>query len=178
MNTGQTMLTFGALTLLSFVILNLNKNLGQSDISLAQNRYRLEALSIMSSYIEETSQYFFDEASTDTLTYKTLNDFTLPNQLGMEHNDYGVPDDFDDFNNYSVKDTGMSGVIYKLNFKVEYVQLVGSAMVISISRKYNKQMTISISDNYADPLIFRYKNGVKIKDTLQVSFVNSYWFYN
>lgn len=87
MNTGQTIITFGALILLTFAVLNLNKSLSYSDISLAQNRYRLEALSILTSYIEQASQYFFDEASTDTTNEKKLIDFSLPNNLGFDADD-------------------------------------------------------------------------------------------
>ena len=109
MNSGQTLLTFGALILLTITILNFNKTLSYHDISLSQNRYKLEAISILTSYIEQTSQYFFDEATTDTSSGKDLPDFTPPANLGFDANDNGVIDDFDDFNNYTVIDTGISG---------------------------------------------------------------------
>jgi hypothetical protein len=178
MGTGQMMLTIGALALLSLAILNLNTNINNNDISLAQNRYRLEALSLITSYLEQATMYFFDEASTDTASAKDLTDFTLANDLGFEAFDSSRIDDFDDFNNLVRIDTGLSGVIYKVMFKVDYVQIVGDSIKPSGNREWNKRMTISVTDNYPDPVLYRNVSGDKVRDTLTISFVNSYWFYN
>lgn len=178
MHTGQIIFTIGALGLLSFAILNLNSSINENDVSLAQNRYRLEALSLMTSYIEQANMYFFDEASTDTSSEKELKDFSLPNKMGFEADDLGEFDDFDDFNNYTKIDTGLSGVSYKVMFTVDYVTLQADTFTHSNNREYNKRMTISITDAYNDPLLYRNFGGDKVRDTLKVSFVNSYWFYN
>ena len=178
MNTGQILLTIGALILLTTTILNVNKTLNNVDLSLSQNRYRLEALSLLTSYVEQTSQKFFDEISTDT-TLKTLNDFATPANLGLDANDLtGELDDFDDFKGYVKTDTGRSGVIYRDSFHVEYVKLQGNKFVKSTNREYHKRMTIFITDSYDPPVLYKYVNNVKVKDTLKVSFVRSYWFYN
>jgi hypothetical protein len=178
MGTGQMMLTIGALALLSLAILNLNTNINNNDISLAQNRYRLEALSLITSYLEQATMYFFDEASTDTASAKLLTDFTHANNLGLEGTDSSQIDDFDDFNNMTRIDTGLSGIIYKVMFKVDYVQIVGDSIKTSGNREWNKRMTISVTDNFAEPVLYRNVSGDKVRDTLTVSFVNSYWFYN
>lgn len=177
MNTGQMLLTLGALGLLSLAVLNLNTSINQNDVSLAQNRYRLEALSLITSYIEQASALYFDEVTTDTTSAKLKTTFSLV--LQSEPNDSGRFDDFDDFNNYVTVDTGLSGVEYKVMFKVEYVQLRGDSLKHSASREWHKLMTISVTDNYpTEPLLFRTYGSEKIRDTLQVSFLNSYWFYN
>jgi len=178
MNTGQILLTIGALVLLSLAIFNINNMLFHCDISLAENRYRLEALSLLTSYIEQASQYFFDETSTDTSSEKNLQDFTSLANFGFDENDYGEIDDFDDFHNYVKIDTGRSGVVYRNMFKVEYIKLVGNDIVVSSNKEYHKRMTIYITDDYNPPLIFKFVNGQKMKDTLSVSFIHSYWFYN
>lgn len=175
MNTGQMLLTIGALGLLSLAILNLNTSINENDISLAQNRYRLEALSLMNSYLEQATMFFFDEASTDTSNTKQLTDFS--NTLGPELGESAF-DDFDDFNNYVAIDTGLSGVIYKVMFFVDYVNLQGDSLVTPGIRTYHKRMRILVTDNYAEPLLYRNFSGNKIRDTLSISFVNSYWFYN
>ena len=178
MGTGQMMLTIGALALLSLAILNLNSSINNNDINLAQNRYRLEALSLITSYLEQATMYFFDEASTDTTSEKNIADFTAPGMLGMEAQDSLEIDDFDDFNNMTRIDTGLSGVIYKVMFKVDYVQLIGDSIKTSSARQWNKRMIISVTDNYVEPLIYRNVSGDKVRDTLTIGFVNSYWFYN
>jgi hypothetical protein len=178
MGTGQMMLTIGALALLSLAILNLNTNINNNDISLAQNRYRLEALSLITSYLEQATMYFFDEASTDTTSEKNLSDFTHAGNLGFDALDSMQIDDFDDFHNLVRIDTGLSGVIYKVMFEVDYVQIVGDSIKHSSNREWNKRMTISVTDNYAEPVLYRNVSGDKVRDTLTISFVNSYWFYN
>jgi len=178
MHTGQIIFTICALGLLTLAILNLNTSITNNDVSLAQNRYRLEALSLMTSYIEQANMYFFDEASTDTTCEKKLTDFSLYHDLGLDSDDGGDFDDFDDFNNYTTVDTGLSGVHYKVMFTVDYVKLQGDTFAYSTNREYNKRMTIAVTDNYSEPLLYRNVSGDKVRDTLKVSFVNSYWFYN
>jgi len=75
-------------------------------------------------------------------------------------------------------DTGISGLAYKINFDVAYVQLNNGQLLPSSSKQYSKMMTIKITDNYSEPLLFKYVNGEKVRDTLQISYVNTYWFYD
>lgn len=178
MNMGQTLLTFAAMTILSLAILNVNRTLSNCDITLSQSRYRMEALSILNSYIAQASQHYFDEVTTDTSSEKTLNDFTQANSFGFDADDYGIIDDFDDYHNYVIADTGQSGVIYNIAFKVDYVQISGNKVVPIGNRAYHKRMTISIYDTYDPPLLSREVNGAKVNDSLKVDFVYSYWFYN
>ncbi|MFH0883213.1 MAG: hypothetical protein V2A56_09535 [bacterium] len=178
MNTGQMLLTLGALMLISLVILNFNRNLADIDDSLNYDRFRLEALSLLTSHIEEVSEYFFDEVSTDTSTEKSLNNFTTPNSLGYDADDGGVVDDIDDFNGQVIPDTGRSGAIYNLQYTVQYVKVVSNQIQTSATREYNKRVTIKIWDAFDPPLIGRMVNGVVVNDTLQLSTVISYWFFN
>lgn len=178
MGTGQSMLTLGAMMLITIIILNFNRMMNHIDQSLDFNRFHLEALSIMTSHVEELSQLFYDEVSTDTTSEKTLNEFTLPNQLGFENNDSSWVDDIDDLNGYSVADTGISGVVYNVNYDVEYVTLNNGQITPSISRQYNKRITIGVSDAYDPPLIYTVINDVNVRDTLKISVIFSYWFYN
>jgi hypothetical protein len=177
MHTGQIMLTIGALGLLTLAILNLNRSINENDVSLAQNRYRLEALSLMNSYIEQATSLYFDEVTTDTTQEKNINTFS--HILQTETNDSGVFDDFDDYNNLVLIDTGLSGVEYKVMFRVEYVQLQGDSLKVSGNREWHKLMTISVTDNYpGEPLLYRNFGSEKVRDTLQLQYLNSYWYYN
>lgn len=178
MSSGHTIFTVGALTLITLAILNFNKAMISIDDELDQSRFRLEALSMLTSYIEMCSQYFFDEASTDTTNNKTLSDFTAAANLGFEANDAGYVDDFDDFNNLVIPDTGRSGVVYNVSFEVDYVTLSGNQIVTSSDKQYHKQMIIHIFDSYNPPLLIKSQGGTEVRDTLSISFVYSYWFYN
>lgn len=181
MNTGQTIITLGALMFLGITVLNMNRSFSESDVSLLQNQYRMEALSLLNTYQAQTCTRFFDETCMSLNSDKRVNNFTAHNGLGMGAGDNGVPDDFDDYNNYAVTDTGASGMIYKIFFKVDYVNLSGNQIVAAGARTYHKRMKIFVTDTTGvgeEPLFYRWQDGDKIKDTLSVSFVNSYWFYN
>lgn len=177
MNTGQMLLTFGAFVILSIGVLNLNKSMVSSDFGIAQSRYRLEALSLTNTYIQEATQKYFDQVSTDTTSQKNKSNFTEPAALGRETGE-SINNDFDDYHNLTLSDTGSSGIPYEIRFKVEYVTLQGDSFVVSSQKQYHKRMTIRINDGYSDPLIYREINGLRVKDTLEIEFVNSYWFYN
>jgi hypothetical protein len=179
MSSGQILITLGALILLSITVLNVNRNFGQIDTSLTQSKCKLEAMSLMSSYIEQASQYPFDEAMTDTTSGKDLADFVQNKDLGFDADDAGVIDDFDDYDGQVIADTGRSGVIYNVLFDVSYSKLVAGKMVKeTVSKTYHKKMAIYVYDNYDPPLIYQEKGGYKVKDTLKVEFTHSFWFYN
>lgn len=182
MTTGQTLITILALALLSLAVLNINRSLSSHDVSLAQNRYRLEALSIATSYIEQATQYYFDEAVADTNNTAKTDPNTFSSTLGLDPDDstmFGIEiDDFDDYNNITKIDTGRSGVIYRVSFKVEYVDLSGNTVIPVSYKTFHKRMTVFITDIYDPPLIYRETASGKVRDTIKISFVYSYWFYN
>jgi hypothetical protein len=179
MNMGQSLLTLGALILVSVIILNFNITANNVSASLDYDRYRMEAVSVLTSHIEQMSQYFFDEASTDTSNEKFLANFTAPNMLGIDGNDNGIYDDIDDMRGLAVTDTGISGVRYIVRYDVDYVTLNANQIVHSDARQYHKRIKITVIDGYTPPLIYHYNNNSqKIRDTLSVSVVVSYWFYN
>ncbi len=185
MTTGQTLITIAALALLSLAVLNINRGLSSHDVSLAQNRYRLEALSIATSYLQQATQYYFDEAIADSNnTEKTNPDtFTEPSSFGIDPDDstdFGLEiDDFDDYNSIVRIDTGRSGVVYRIMFRVEYVNLDLNGNIVPVSGKtFHKRMTIMVTDVYEPPLIYRETSAGKVKDTVKISSVYSYWFFN
>jgi len=183
MTTGQTLITILALALLSLAVLNVNRGLSSHDVSLAQNRYRLEALSIATSYIEQASQYYFDEAVADTNNTAKTDPNTFSSTLGLDPDDTTMVgameiDDFDDYNSISKIDTGRSSVIYKVSFKVEYVDLSGNRVIPVSYKTFHKRMTVFISDIYDPPLIYKETASGKVRDTIKISIVYSCWFYN
>ena len=66
MSSGETLLTVGALILLTFVILNYNRSLSENEDFLNETRFGLETMALATSIIEEASQLPFDEMSWDS----------------------------------------------------------------------------------------------------------------
>jgi hypothetical protein len=95
----------------------------------------------------------------------------------MEANDTTGFDDFDDYHGVTLQDTGRSGLVYNVSFRVDYIRLVGTSVVSSGNQEYSKRMQISITDSYDPPLLFK-PSDPAVHDTVQLSFILSYWFYN
>jgi hypothetical protein len=179
MSTGQSLMTMLAMMLLSVMVLNFVRTSEAVSNSLDYDRFRLESQSVMTSHIEQLSQFYFDEASTDTTNRKALADMTSPLSLGFEGNDNLDPDDIDDLNGIAVSDTGISGVIYNVNYSVDYVTMTNNRIAHSSSRQFHKRIQLAVSDSYTPPLIYHYNDeDEKVRDTLRIAVVISYWFYN
>ncbi len=176
--TGQSVLTIGALMLISVLVMNFYRTSNDISTSLDFSRFHLEGLSVLTSHIEQLSQYFFDEVSTDITSEKALGDFALPAHFGWDADDSTVVDDIDDLHGTTVVDTGISGVIYHVDYNVEYVRLSSGAIVHSDLRQWHKRVTISVSDAFNPPMIYSMNGNARMRDTLRISTVVSYWFYN
>lgn len=104
MNTGQMLLTIGAIFLLSTVILTVNRGFLTTNTTMIDNRYGIMASSLATSMIERAMSKAFDH-NTDTNSVSSLSSLTLPNNLGLEagesRNNPNLLNDFDDYNCYS-----------------------------------------------------------------------------
>ncbi len=129
MNTGQTMLTLAALTVLSILTLNFFGSIAQTGRALSQSNAGFFATSLATSYIERAQNTAFD-AATDSIPEDSVlavpDCLTAPAALGRENpameDSIQNFNDFDDFNGF--KDTtnpgGMLGT-FVASFEVYYV---------------------------------------------------------
>ena len=166
MNTGQTLITLGALTLLMITIINMNRTINENNEILNNTRFGLETVAIATSIIEEASQLAFDEVSWDsTKLEKDIADFTLSSNLGPEYGefDYATFDDFDDFNNYTKTENTLQN-IYDISCQICYIEPSDLENPTS-SRTYYKKLIISITNPF---------NTVPF----QMSYIHGYWYYN
>jgi hypothetical protein len=150
MNTGQTMLTLAALTVLSILTLNFYNSLGQSGRSLSQSNAGFFATSLATSYIERAQNLHFD-AVTDSIPENQVvanpSILTAPGALGREASDGDSIqqfDDFDDFNDFTdtTKPGGMLGT-FVASFKVYYVDPANIDNA-SGARTFVKKMDIKV----------------------------------
>ncbi len=163
MNTGQTMLTLGALMLLSFLALRINTNILSTEEVMQNSKFGVLAISLATSIIEEANQKAFDENSIDSSLTST-NELTAVGSLGKESGEtYATFDDFDDYNNYTKQDTTMPSANFDISCKVVYVSSTNPD-VTSSSRTWNKKITISVTSQ-------------NMTDTVRVSSIFSYWYY-
>ncbi len=183
MNTGQTMLTILAMTILSVILLNYYDKINYSGRMVHLSKGGLTANTIATSYIERAMSLPFDEATyhySQDVLLDNMHYFTHPNNLGYIYDghiaDINDFNDFDDFKGYT--DTAkiiVNGNLiesYLVNFDVYYVNLTNITLP-SNSRTLLKRMNLKIW-RYYPPLTDDEKG---LFDTIRVSCYKGYYKY-
>lgn len=167
MNTGQMMITLGALALLSLVILRVNNGFLNTSSVLLDSKLGVLAVSVATSIIEEANGKAFDE-KTDSTSVNNLTD--LSTKLGPEPGEvYPAFNDFDDFNGLERVDKSMPAAEFKVECKVDYVtdtNLDGK----SSSRTWNKKITVIVTS----PSML---GSDEVPDSVVMSAIYSYWYF-
>jgi len=162
----QMILTIGAMILLGSVIIMVNSNILTTEDVLYDSNFEILATSISSSIIEEANKKYYDDA-TDTTVVTLKNDFTAPDDLGIETGedpkDIQTWDDFDDFNGYTYSDSSMPSAIFDVKCEVVYVD-PSDINKASNSKEWSKKIIVKVS-------------SVSMKDTIVQSSIFSYWWY-
>jgi MSHA pilin protein MshD len=167
MNTGQMMITLGALALLSLVVLRVNNGFFNTSSVLLDSKLGVLATSVATSIIEEATGKAFDN-NTDSISVNNLTDLssTLGPETGESYADYN---DFDDFNGYKRLDKTMPAAEFYVECEVDYVKdnnLDGK----SSSRTWHKKITVKVTSSSM-------LGQDEIPDTLAMSAVYSYWYF-
>jgi len=176
MNTGQTMLTIGALALLSIITMRYYATIGNSGQSLAMSNAGLTATTVATSFIERAQNTAFDEVSATTavnLINSNINLLTAPLSLGREGSDENICldslDDFDDFHGWTETYTpAFMNETYKVNFEVFYVDTNNIETKVTSKRTFLKRMNLKVWRSQP-PGVF---------DTVRMSTIYGYFKYN
>jgi MSHA pilin protein MshD len=167
MNTGQMMITLGALMLLALVVLRVNNGFFNTSSVLLDTKLGVLATSVATSIIEEATGKAFDQ-NTDSTSVSDL--IKLSSTLGPETGETRATfNDFDDFDGYSGIDNTMPAAEFTVDCTVDYVNdtnLDG----ISTSRTWHKKITVLVSS----PSMLGSDN---VPDTISMSAVYSYWYF-
>ncbi len=162
MNTGQMILTMGAMIFLSAMVLRVNTVSLQNTSTLYDSKYDILALSIGNTMLEEISKKAFDEKTIgNTLTKESK--LTSKKLLGPENETRSNFDDIDDYNGYSFVDSTMPSAKYRVSCSVDYVSDTNPDKIVS-DRKWTKKITIKITSK-------------SMRDTVTVSSLYSYWVF-
>ena len=166
MNTGQMLLTIGALLLLSAVMLRVNSNNFSTESVRDEAKFGVIATSIATSIIEQAKGLAFD-ANTDTNSVNTLSELTSVFNLGPDAGenlaDIKTFNDFDDFDGYTGIDSTLKSAIYEISCSVNYVSK-SNLLGISSSPTWHKKISVTVSSPSMD-------------DTLTEASIYSYWYF-
>lgn len=164
MNTGQMLLTIGALMLLSIILLRINRVFLTTNTVLYETKYNVMALSLATSLIEEAQSKAFDK---NTVTNPTLDLTTLSTTLGKDTGEnYPNFDDVDDFNGYTrstAADTTLKSAVYDISCSVNYINS-STPNQNSATRTWHKRISVSVRSDY-------------MQDTIRISSIFSYWYF-
>lgn len=163
MNTGQTIITLGAMYLLAVLVLQTNKNFMMTEDVMMNSKFGVLAVSLGTSLIEEASSKAFD-SYTDTTAITNVNLLTAANGLGPKDGEvYPNFNDFDDFNNYSRIDTTMPSAPFKLKCSVVYINPANPEVPVNY-RTWHKKIMVTVTSKF-------------MPDTIRLSSIYSYWFF-
>ena len=179
MNTGQMMLSVGAIVLLGATILTLNRSSLQNGTLLQQTQIGLYAVSFAVSTIEEASGKAFDQKTFNAAVALTSS---LSSTMGPEAGETTTPastikfNDFDDYNLYKKTDYVPLVDSFHTNCQVYYVTDLLHPELKSLSNTWYKKMDIQVyNSGLADSVMKNYV-GINI-DTVKMSYIFSYFFF-
>ena len=181
MNTGQTILTLGAVILWSFTVLLTNRSSLQHGTIINQTQIDVYAVSLAQAKIEEASGKSFDQYSaSDTLgngnAITALSQLTDPTHLGKESGE-NYPDfnDFDDYNYFSGNNPFkiyVPGVdTFRIQTTVFYVDTTDPNGQSNF-RTWHKKMIVKVW-----PTISPWTSDTPKPDTVIMTYIYSYWWF-
>ncbi len=146
MNSVQSMLTMGALVLLSLSSLRFNNSVLENSTAQIENKVYLTAFSLADDMIETIKQRSFDEA---TIEFPTgLANLTPADNLGPETGEtYKTFNDIDDYNFYKKTVSAPHAENYGIICRVYYVDSTDPDTEIS-TQSYYKKVTVTVTSPY------------------------------
>lgn len=174
MNSSQMLITMGAMFLLGIVILRVNNSFFTTSDVLLNSKFNIIAISLASSIIEEANNTAFDELTKDAAVSLAgnLTPFNLLGPDSGEVDDSGkvirhLIDDFDDFNNFSIRDTFVVDSlllgVFNINCTVDYVNPANPEVGLT-STTWNKSLNVMVT-------------SASMTDTVRMSTIFSYWYF-
>jgi hypothetical protein len=145
MGLGQTFLTIAAIALLGIISLTLNTSYLNSNQTMVESEYTIEAVSLAESYLERSIGEAFDQ---QTIYSAVASPTALSTTLGPEAGETNIDmfNDFDDYNGYTTA-VSTQRATYNISISVVYVSDANPS-VTSASKTYHKKMTVTVSNSY------------------------------
>lgn len=160
MNTGQMLITIGALALLSIVILRVNNNFLSTSTVLMENKFGVLAVSVGTSILEEAKGKSFDH-NTDTMAVTSLAGLT---SIGPESGEVDpLFNDFDDYDGLVRHDSTMPSAPFKIECDVNFIN-PDNPDGTTTSKTWHKKLTVTVTSDF-------------MTDTIRLSSIYSYFYF-
>lgn len=147
MNSGQSLLSIGALIIFSLVSINFNSSVLTNTTVEVENKVYLTAFSLADDLIEEIKQKAFDAATVD---FPTTNPASLTGAYSLGHSGsevYPNFNDIDDFNNFNKTVSAPHAENYQITCRVYYVDGDDPDTIVWTQTFY-KKVVVTVSSPY------------------------------
>ena len=171
MNTGQTLMSVGAMILLGYTVLTTNRTNLTHGVILRQTEIGVYMISLAISRIEEASGKAFDAATAGDIITST-GPLTASDSFGpMTGEVYPHFNDFDDYHDFA-DTTYVAGVDNLVVYsEVRYVTMANPDVTAG-TKTFHKRMDVKVySLSQLDTLY------TTQRDTLKMSYIFSYWSF-
>lgn len=169
MNSGQLLLTLGAMFILALVVVRVNNTFLTTNDVMLNTKFGVLAVSLCTSVIEEACGKKFDN-NTDTTSIDDVNLLTPPSVLGPESGEvYPNYNDFDDFDGYTRVDSTMPSAIFNILCRVCYVEPSGSSIIEVTHKTWFKKIEITVTSPF-------WKKTDGTPEMVVTSTIYSYWY--
>ncbi len=176
MGLGQTLLTIMALVLMGRLVLNVNSSTLDAGFTKDMAEYRITATSLGTSLLESANSLAFDEATVDTFLLESqISSLTDTSSFGPDSGEVNntLFDDVDDYNGYVKIDTVQNSAIFKVQAKVNYLDVSGSTLSVTAAKRFNKLISVYVTSDY----LVDYSVDPPRPDTLVFKSIFSYWYF-
>ncbi len=161
MNTGQTLITLGAMMLLSIVVLNVNNNFNNTSSYLMNSKFNILAISLATSIIEEATGLAFDSATNNNTVTSTSSLSSIGPEAGETYTNFN---DFDDFDGLVKIDSTMPSAIFKIECEVDYINPANPNIAITPTKNWHKKINVLVTSQ-------------SMEDTIRMSSIYSYFYF-
>lgn len=160
MNTGQMLITIGAMVLLGLVVLRVSSGFLTTNTVMLETKFDVLAVSLATSVIEEATGKAFDE-NTDTSSVDLVS---LLSTIGNDGETYPDFNDFDDYHGFTKIDSTMPSAIFSLECEVGYIDPSNPELLKSTPKTWHKRLNVKVT-------------SPSMTDTIKLSTIYSYFYY-
>ncbi len=167
MNTGQMLITVGAMVLLTLVILRVNNGFLTTSTAMMETKFDVLAVSLGTSIIEEASGKSFDQ-NTDT---NSVTSTASLSSIGVDGSEvYPNFNDFDDYNGlvkivkYDSSDTTFKSADFKIKCSVGYITPNNPEALTTSPKTWHKRLNVEVTSK-------------SMADTIRLFTIYSYFYF-